>query len=69
MYFDRSRETATNRGGDFMTYTKLTISQIRKQFELQKTAAKNLFANITLVTPSEMLRTLLTRDMALAEAE
>jgi len=51
-----------------MAYNKFTINQIRKQFEIQVTEAANLFANITPVPPSEMLRTLLTRDIPLAEA-
>ncbi len=51
-----------------MAYNKFTINQIRKQFEIQVTEASNLFANVTPVVPSEMLRTLLTRDIPLAEA-
>ena len=51
-----------------MAYNKFTINQIRKQFEMQIAEAPNLFANVTPVAPSEMLRALLTRDIPLAEA-
>ena len=51
-----------------MAYNKFTIHQVRKQFEIQVTEASNLFAHVTPVAPSEMLRTLLTRDIPLAEA-
>lgn len=51
-----------------MAYNKFTINQVRKQFEMQITEAANLFANVTPVAPSELLRTLLARDIPLAEA-
>ncbi len=51
-----------------MAYNEFTINQIRKQFEIQVMEAANLFANVTPVAPSEMLRILLTRDIPLAEA-
>jgi hypothetical protein len=51
-----------------MAYNKFTINQVRKQFEMQIAAAPNLFANVTPVAPSEILRTLLARDISLAEA-
>ena len=51
-----------------MAYNKFTINQIRKQFEIQVTESSNLFADSLPVAPSEMLRTLLTRDIPLAEA-
>ena len=51
-----------------MAYNKFTINQIRKQFEIQVTESSNLFADSMPVAPSEMLRTLLTRDIPLAEA-
>ena len=51
-----------------MAYNKFTISQIRKQFEIQVIESPSLFVNITPVAPSEILRTLLTRYIPLAEA-
>jgi hypothetical protein len=51
-----------------MAYNKFTINQVRKQFEMQIAEAPNLFANVTPVAPSEILRILLARDISLAEA-
>ena len=51
-----------------MAYNKFTINQIRKQFEIQVIESPNLFVNIPPVAPSEILRTLLTSYIPLAEA-
>lgn len=51
-----------------MAYNKFTINQIRKQFEIQVIELPNLFANVTPVAPSEILSTLLTSYIPLAEA-
>lgn len=51
-----------------MAYNKFTINQIRKQFEIQVIESPNLFADVTPVAPSEILSTLLTHYIPLAEA-
>jgi len=51
-----------------MAYNKFTINQIRKQFAIQVTESPDLFGDITPVAPSEILRTLLTQYIPLAEA-
>ena len=51
-----------------MAYNKFTINQIRRQFEMQVIESPNLFGDITPVAPSEILRTLLTQYIPLAEA-
>ncbi len=51
-----------------MAYNKFTINQIRKQFGIQVIESPNLFGSVTPVAPSEILRTLLTSYIPLAEA-
>jgi hypothetical protein len=51
-----------------MAYNKFTINQIRKQFEIQIIESPNLFANVSPVVPSEILRNLLKSYVPLAEA-
>jgi hypothetical protein len=51
-----------------MAYNKFTINQIRKQFGIEISESPNLFGTVPAVAPSEILRTLLTSYIPLAEA-